>query len=155
MEEERVMCLGIFDQPLHSVQHVGLGRKLPRILVIVCQDHNVLWFEIPVLCEVGRMGGAAMYVGRIGHTHEELANVFSIVHTAFQFLSLPRVIDSDLKRKRHSSASSHAQDGSENFRRHVRTAPSSFPYTSSSGISVGHCGRASVSGQEAVLGAVS
>ena len=52
MEEERVMCLGIFDQPLHSTQDIGLRRNLPRISSIVRQDHNILLFEIPVSCEV-------------------------------------------------------------------------------------------------------
>lgn len=47
--------------------------------------------------------------GRIKHTHEELPNIVSIIHTAQQFLGRPCVIDSDLKWTRHSSSSSLAQ----------------------------------------------
>lgn len=54
MKKKRVMCLGIFYQPLHSVQHIGLCWKPFRIPIIVRQDQNVLRLEIPVLCQVVR-----------------------------------------------------------------------------------------------------
>ena len=41
MEKERVMCLGIFYQPLHSVQNIGLRRKPSGIPSIVRQDKDI------------------------------------------------------------------------------------------------------------------
>lgn len=60
MEKERVVRPGIFYQPLHSSQDIGLRWKPFRILGIVRQDQNVLRFEAPTLCQVGRVTGTAI-----------------------------------------------------------------------------------------------
>ena len=149
MEEERVVCFGIFDQPPHSAQDIGLRWEPSGVISIVCQDHNVLLFKIPVSCKVGRVSGTAVYEGCTKLTHEKFANVPGVVHAAIQFSGRPRVVDSDLNGRR---VGQH-QVWSEDFREHVHRPPSSFPYISSSGIPGGDHGWVSTSpGEEVALG---
>lgn len=54
------MRLGVFYQPHHSSQDICLRWKPSRVLSIVRQDQNVLWFKAPVPCEVGRVSGTAI-----------------------------------------------------------------------------------------------
>jgi hypothetical protein len=59
------MRLGVFYQPLHSVQHICLGWKPLRISTIVRQDHDILRFELPMLCEMLRGRGTRIYAKRV------------------------------------------------------------------------------------------
>ena len=152
MEEERVVRLGTFNQPLHSTHDVGLRWHLLGIPTIVCQDQNVLLFETPVPCEVGYVGETAIYVVTTGRTLEERADVLGIVHTAVQFPGLSRIVDSDLNGCGVRQRQIWCKSKRENLGGHVHTQPSSSPYISSSGRFVDRCGRAAALGQEAVLG---
>lgn len=42
MEEQRIILLGIFDQPLHVLDNVGLDRSERRVLVIISEQNNVV-----------------------------------------------------------------------------------------------------------------
>jgi hypothetical protein len=56
MEEERVISLGIVDEPSHGTNHVGLGRSHHWILLVVCQNDHVLSFvSVSLDQEVGHV----------------------------------------------------------------------------------------------------
>lgn len=56
VEEERIVCPGVLDQPPHSTDDICFGWEPPRIPGIVGQDENVLRSEIPTPCRVHPVG---------------------------------------------------------------------------------------------------
>lgn len=56
MKEERIVWSSILNQPLHSADHVGLGRVHHRVLLVVGQDDHILALVIVTLNqEVGHV----------------------------------------------------------------------------------------------------
>ena len=79
MEEQRVVRLRIFDQPVHGAQDVRLGRLAHGVLLVVGQDDHVLARVAEVLVEVG-------------------AHVLDVVDAAAQLAALAEVVDADEQR---------------------------------------------------------
>ena len=76
------MHSGIFHQPFHSTNDIGLGRKSSRVPCIICQDKNVLFFKFPVLFRACHVSVTVSDAEGIKPTDEEIADVLSVVHTA-------------------------------------------------------------------------
>ena len=76
VEEEGVVGLGVFDQPVHGAQDVGLGRLGHGVVLVVGQDDHVFSGVPEALVEV------------CGH-------VFDVVDAAAQLAALPKVVYSD------------------------------------------------------------
>jgi len=54
MEEQRIVSLGVLDQPMHCSQNVGLRRLAHGILLIVGQDNHVFSRVAEIAIEVCR-----------------------------------------------------------------------------------------------------
>lgn len=79
MEEERIVRLGILDEPVHSPKNVSLGGLTHGVLLIIRQDNHVFASVSEVLVQVG------------GH-------VLDIVDTSAQLALLVEVVDTDQQR---------------------------------------------------------
>ena len=76
MEKQRVVGLGVLDEPVHGAQDIGLGRLAHGVLLVVGPDHHVLALVAQVL-------------GRVA------AHVLDVVDAAAQLALLAKVVDAD------------------------------------------------------------
>ena len=76
MHKERVMGLGILDEPLHGPHDVGLGRDAHRVLLVVGEDDHVLTAIAELVVKEAR-------------------HVGDIVDAPFQGVGLSVVVDAD------------------------------------------------------------
>ena len=76
MEEQRIVGLCVFDQPMHSPQNVLFRRLAHGVLLIVGQDHHVFTGVSEIAVQVTR-------------------HVFHIVDASSQLPFLSKVVDTD------------------------------------------------------------
>lgn len=79
VKEERVVWLGILDQPVHGAQDVGLGRLAHGVLLVVGQEHHILALVAKELVQIG-------------------AHVLDVVDAAAQLPALAKVVDANQQR---------------------------------------------------------
>ena len=78
MEKERVIGLGILDQPMHRAQNICFGGLTHGVLLVIGQNNHVL----PRIAEV---------------SIEVCRHVFDVVDTASELSPLAEVVDTDQK----------------------------------------------------------
>lgn len=76
VKEQRIVGLGILDQPVHGTQEIGLGRLAHWILLVIGQEDHVFALVAVVLVEV-------------------VAHVLNIIDAPTQLSTLPKVVDSN------------------------------------------------------------
>jgi hypothetical protein len=76
VEKQRVVGLGVLDEPVHGAQDVGLGRLAHGVLLVVGQDDHVLALVAKVRVQVA-------------------AHVLDVVDAAAQLALLAEVVDAD------------------------------------------------------------
>ena len=75
MEEQRIVGLGILDEPMHGTQDILLCRLAHGVLLIVCQDYHVLTGIPKVLVQI------RAHVLDVIDTSSELSPLAEIVDT--------------------------------------------------------------------------
>lgn len=79
MEKERVIGLGVLDQPVHGAQNVLFGRLAHRVLLVICQGDHIFALVAEGL-------------------HQVVGHVLNIVDATPELTLLAKVIDTDQKR---------------------------------------------------------
>lgn len=84
MEEQRVIRLGVLNQPVHGSKNVGFGRLTHGVLLVISQQNHILTGIPKVLVQVIR------HVFDIVYATPQLALLAEVVDSNHQRLSLAR-----------------------------------------------------------------
>lgn len=84
MEEQRIVWLGILDEPVHGPEDIDLGRLAHGVLLIIGQKNHILASIAEVLIQISR------HILNVIDTPAQLTLLAEVVDTNHERLSLAR-----------------------------------------------------------------